>query len=76
MSFKQIHEENRRELELQKAEAKRSARAPEQKRRLDALKKKESEIQAELAKVQALGNLSQLNDELRAVREEIERLQR
>jgi hypothetical protein len=72
MSFKQIHEDNRREKKLQDAEA---AGTGDQRRHLEALRKKESDIQNEMTKVQPLGDLSQLNDQLQAVREEIERLQ-
>jgi len=50
-------------------------RTPELQRRLDLLKKREREIEAELSKVQSLTSLSRLNDELLAVRQEIERLQ-
>jgi hypothetical protein len=48
---------------------------PELQHRLDLLRKKESEIEAELKKIQPLTSLSRLNDELLAVRKEIERLQ-
>ena len=48
---------------------------PELQRRLDELKKRESEIQAQMSKLQGLPSLSQLNDELLAVRQQISRLQ-
>jgi hypothetical protein len=44
-------------------------------RRLDELKRRESEIEAQMSTLLALTSLSQLNDELLAVRQEIKRLQ-
>jgi hypothetical protein len=47
---------------------------PELQCRLDEFKKREREIEAEMSKLQGLPSLSQLNDELQAVREQINRL--
>jgi hypothetical protein len=47
---------------------------PELQRRLDELKKRESEIEAQISKLQGLGSLSQLNDDLLAVRQQIDQL--
>lgn len=48
---------------------------PELQRRLDELKKREGEIQAEMSRLQGLPSLSQLNDELLAVRQQISGLE-
>jgi hypothetical protein len=45
---------------------------PELQRRIAALKKREGEIEAQIREVQSLGSLSQLNDDLLAVRQQID----
>jgi hypothetical protein len=48
---------------------------PELQRHLDELKKREKEIENEMNKLQGLPSLSQLKDDLLAVRQQIDRLQ-
>jgi hypothetical protein len=67
MSFKHIHEDNMREANLQKSEAERPLH-------LASLKRREADLEAEIARVQDLTNLSQLRDQLVAIRDELARV--
>lgn len=68
MSFKQIHDDNKREAKLQKAEAERE-------RQLASLRKQESDLETAMAEVQSLPSISQLREQLIVVRNEIARIE-